>query len=184
MIEWVPGSQGGKLEKVDVKNMAVYAGGEKHKASVVNIIPPQKAASIAHKAGLTNENGWCPVNQKTIESTIKPGIHVIGDASIAGKMPKSGFAASSQGKACAAEIVAALRGETVGASSWVNTCYSLVAPEYGISVAAVYRLTNEGIMPVKGAGGVGDRNAPLQQRKMEAVYAEGWYKAITSDMFG
>jgi sulfide dehydrogenase [flavocytochrome c] flavoprotein subunit len=184
MIEWVPGSQGGKLERVDVKNMTVYAGGDKHKASVVNIIPPQKAASIAHKTGLTNDKGWCPVNQKTFESTIKPGIHVIGDASIAGKMPKSGFAASSQGKVCAAEIVAALRGETVGASSWVNTCYSLVAPEYGISVAAVYRLTNEGIMPVEGAGGVGDRNAPLQQRKMEAVYAEGWYKAITSDMFG
>jgi sulfide dehydrogenase [flavocytochrome c] flavoprotein subunit len=136
------------------------------------------------QAGLTNKKGWCPVNQKTFESTVKSGIHVIGDASIAGKMPKSGFAASSQGKVCAAEIVAAFRGESVGISSWVNTCYSLVAPDYGISVAAVYRLTDKGIMPVKGAGGVGDRNAPLQQRKMEAMYAEGWYKAITSDMFG
>jgi len=184
LIEWVPGSQGGKLDRVDAKRMTVYAGGDKHKASVVNIIPPQKAASIAFKAGLTNEKGWCPVNQKTFESKIKPGIHVIGDASIAGKMPKSGYAASSQGKVCAAEIVAALRGESVGASSWVNTCYSLVAPEYGISVAAVYRLTDKGIMPVKGAGGVGDREAPMMQRKMEAIYAEGWYKSITSDMFG
>jgi len=184
LIEWVPGSQGGKIDRVDVKGMTVYAGGDKHKAAVVNIIPPQKAASIAFKAGLTNEKGWCPVNQKTFESKIKPGIHVIGDASIAGKMPKSGYAASSQGKVCAAEIVAALRGESVGASSWVNTCYSLVAPEYGISVAAVYRLTDKGIMPVKGAGGVGDREAPMQQRKMEAIYAEGWYKSITSDMFG
>ncbi len=184
LIEWVPGSQGGQLDRVDVKNMTVYASGDKHKADVVNIIPPQKAASIAFSAGLTNKKGWCPVNQKTFESTVKSGIHVIGDASIAGKMPKSGFAASSQGKVCAAEIVAGLRGESVGISSWVNTCYSLVAPDYGISVAAVYRLTDKGIMPVKGAGGVGKRDAPLQQRQMEAMYAEGWYKAITADMFG
>ncbi len=184
IIEWHPGSQGGKLDRVDAKNMAVYASGDKYKADVINIIPPQKAATIAHTAGLTNEKGWCPVNQKTFESKVKPGIHVIGDSSIAGKMPKSGYAASSQAKACAAEIVAAFRGETVGVSSWVNTCYSLVTPDYGLSVAAVYRLTDKGIMPVKGAGGVGKRDAPLQQRQMEAMYAQGWYNAIVADMFG
>jgi sulfide dehydrogenase [flavocytochrome c] flavoprotein subunit len=182
-IEWVPGSQGGKVARVDSKHMTVYAGDEKHKADVVNIIPPQKAAAITHASGLTNEKGWCPVNQKNFESTLHKNIHVIGDASIAGKMPKSGYAASSQAKACAAEIVANLHGETIGTSSWVNTCYSLVAPEYGISVAAVYRLTDKGIMPVKGAGGVGPRDAPMETRRMEALYAEGWYKAITADIF-
>lgn len=182
-IEWVPGSQGGKLTRVDAKKMTVYAGGDTHKAAVVNIIPPQKAAAITHSSGLTNKKGWCPVNQKNFESTVHKGIHVIGDASIAGKMPKSGYAASSQAKSCAAEIVAELRGETVGISSWVNTCYSLVAPDYGISVAAVYRLTDKGIMPVKGAGGVGPRDAPRETRRMEALYAEGWYRAITADIF-
>lgn len=183
LIEWVPGSQGGKVTRVDTKQMTVHTGDEKHKAAVINIIPPQKAAAITHSSGLTNANGWCPVNQKNFESTIHKNIHVIGDASIAGKMPKSGYAASSQAKACAAEIVAELHGETVGTSSWVNTCYSLVAPDYGISVAAVYRLTDKVIMPVKGAGGVGPRDAPRETRRMEAIYAEGWYKAITSDIF-
>lgn len=182
-IEWVPGSQGGQLTRVDAKSNTVYAGDEAFKAAVANIIPPQKAASIAHAAGLTNAKGWCPVNKKTFESTVHKGIHVIGDASIASKMPKSGFAASSQAKACAAEIVAALRGDTIGVSSWVNTCYSLITPDYGISVAAVYRLSDKGIMPVKGAGGVGPRDASRQTRRMEALYAEGWYKAITADMF-
>lgn len=182
-IEWVPGSQGGKVTRVDTKNMTVHAGEEKYKGAVINIIPPQTAASITHRSGLTNKKGWCPINQKNFESTQHKNIHVIGDASISGKMPKSGYAASSQAKACAVEIVAELRGETIGTSSWINTCYSLIAPDYGISVAAVYRLTEKGIMPVKGAGGVGPLDAPIETRRMEAVYAEGWYKAITADMF-
>ncbi|MDT8384791.1 MAG: FCSD flavin-binding domain-containing protein [Gammaproteobacteria bacterium] len=182
-IEWVPGSQGGKVTRVDTRQMSVHTGDEAHKAAVINIIPPQTAAAITHSSGLTDEKGWCPVNQKTFASTLHKNIHVIGDASIAGKMPKSGYAASSQAKACAAEIAAELRGESVGTSSWVNTCYSLVTPDYGISVAAVYRLTDNVIMPVEGAGGVGPRDAPRETRRMEALYAEGWYKAITADIF-
>lgn len=182
-IEWVPGSQGGKVTRVDTQQMSVYTGDERHKGAVINIIPPQTAAAITHSSGLTDEKGWCPVNQKTFASTQHKNIHVIGDASIAGKMPKSGYAASSQAKACAAEIAAELRGESVGTSSWVNTCYSLVTPDYGISVAAVYRLTDNVIMPVEGAGGVGPRDAPRETRRMEALYAEGWYKAITADIF-
>lgn len=184
-IEWVPGSQGGKLARVDAKTNTVYtADGDSFKGGVVNIIPPQKAASIAHSAGLTNDKGWCPINQKTFESSMLKDIHVIGDSSIAGKMPKSGYAANSQAKVCAAEIAAALNGETLSSSSWINTCYSLVAPDYGISVAAVYRLSDAGIVPVKGAGGVGSRDASLKTRKQEAKFATGWYKSITSDIFG
>ena len=184
MIEWVPASDGGIVTSVDVKNKIVIADGEKHKADVINIIPPQKAGNIAHRAGLTNEQGWCPVDQKTFRSKQHKDIYVIGDASIAGKMPKSGYAASSQGKVCAAEMVAELQGKTVGISSWVNTCYSLITPDYGISVAAVYRLTDKGIVSVKGAGGVGPREVPAATRRKEAMYAEGWYRSITSDMFG
>jgi len=184
IIEWVPGSQDGLVTAVDPKSMTVIAGDEKIKADVANIIPPQLAGDIAHRSGLTNDKGWCPVNQKTFESTIYKNVYVIGDASIAGKMPKSGFAASSQGKVCAAEIVAALHGDTVGTSSWVNTCYSLITPDYGISVAAVYRLSDKGIVGVKGAGGVGPRDAPRSTRRMEAIYAEGWYRSIMADIFG
>jgi len=184
MIEWVPASDGGKVTRVDVKNKVVVADDEKIKADVINIIPPQKAGNIAHITGLANKQGWCPVDQKTFRSTQHKDIYVIGDASIAGKMPKSGYAASSQGKVCAAEMVAELQGKTVGVSSWVNTCYSLITPDYGISVAAVYRLTNKGIVGVKGAGGVGPREVPAETRRKEAMYAEGWYRSIISDMFG
>jgi sulfide dehydrogenase [flavocytochrome c] flavoprotein subunit len=186
MIEWVSGSQGGRIDMVDVANRTLQAElGDKHKGDVVNFIPPQKAAAIVHTVGLVNNDGWCPVDQRTFESTVHPGIHIIGDAAIAGKMPKSGFAANSQGKVCAAAIVSAFRGTAMPEPSYVNTCYSLVAPDYGISVAAVYRYDKEkGIYVVEGSGGVSPKDADADYREKEARYAAGWYDSITSDTFG
>ena len=110
-------------------------------------------------------------------------IHVIGDSAIAGKMPKSGYAAGSEGKVCAAAVVAELGGLNMPEPSYVNTCYSLVGPDYGISVAAVYRMTKKGITPVKGAGGGSPKKVDTTFRNMEAVYAQGWYDSTVADMF-
>ncbi|MFO7603397.1 MAG: NAD(P)/FAD-dependent oxidoreductase [Gammaproteobacteria bacterium] len=186
MIEWVAGSKGGRIDFVDVKQRALHTEtGDKHQGAVINLIPPQKAGEIVHTAGLTNNDGWCPVNQRSFESSVHAGIHVIGDASIAGKMPKSGFAANSQGKVCAAAIVSALHGLDMPEPSYVNTCYSLVSPDHGISVAAVYRYSKEqGIYPVADAGGVSPADADAAFRKNEARYAVGWYDSITADAFG
>ena len=186
MIEWVSGAKGGRVDEIDVKNKIIHTeSGDKHKADVLNFIPPQQAGVISKIAGLTNDDGWCPVNQRTFESKMHKDIYVIGDASIAGKMPKSGFAANSQGKVCAAAIVTDLQGKEMPDPSYVNTCYSLVSPDYGISVAAVYRYSKEkGIYKVKGSGGVSPKNADAAFRKKEARYAKGWYDSITSDSFG
>jgi sulfide dehydrogenase [flavocytochrome c] flavoprotein subunit len=183
MIEWVPGSQGGKVTRVDVKTHAVYADNSEHKGDVINVIPPQKAGNLAHAAGLANDTGWCPVDPRTFESKLHPNIHVIGDACLGGKMPKSGYAAHSQAKVCAAQITALLAGQPPVDPSWINTCYSLIAPDYGITVAAVYRATPEGIIDVQGAGGVSPREAPHSVRAAEAIYADGWYKSVTADAF-
>jgi sulfide dehydrogenase [flavocytochrome c] flavoprotein subunit len=99
-------------------------------------------------------------------------------------MPKSGFAASSQGKVCAAAIAADLSGMDMPDPSYVNTCYSLVGPEYGISVAAVYRIGDKGIYAVEGSGGVSPKNADETFRRQEAGYSVGWYQSITSDIWG
>ena len=186
MIEWVAGDAGGRIESIDVGNRTLLTeGGDKHKGSVVNFIPPQKAGAIAHIAGLTNDSGWCPVDQRTFESTNHPGIYVIGDSSIAGEMPKSGFAANSQGKVCAAAIVSSIHEQTMPYPSYVNTCYSLVSPDYGISVAAVYRFDKDkGIYKVKESGGVSPMDADAAFRAAEANFASGWYDSITSDTFG
>lgn len=184
MIEWIGGSNGGRVDEIDVGSRTLYTeSGDTHTGDVVNFIPPQKAGALAHRAGLTNADGWCFVNQRTFESQTYEGIYVIGDACVAGKMPKSGFAANSQGKVCAAAIVTSLSGTDLHDPSYVNTCYSLVAPDYGISVAAVYRFSQEnGIY--KSGGGVSPLDADASYRAQEANYARGWYDSITQDSFG
>ena len=184
MIEWVPGAKGGAVKSVNLKKMMVDTTLDKHKADVVNFIPAQTAGKIAIASGLADDKGWCPVDPKTFESKLHPGVHVIGDSAIAGALPKSGFAASSEAKMCAAAIVAMFKGETPAENSMVNTCYSLIAPKYGISVAGVYRVTEKGITEVEGSGGVSPKDAPDSFRENEAKYAAGWYASITSDIWG
>ncbi len=190
LIEWVAGGEGGSgnVTAVDVKSMTVTAGelDDEHKGDVINVIPPQKAGKIASVAGLADKSGWCPINKKTFESTLQKDIHVIGDAAIATKMPKSAYAANSQAKVCATAIVAALQGKEMVDPSYINTCYSIVGKDYGISVAAVYRYNGDKdlIAPVKGSGGLTPMDARPEDRKREVQYAYSWFQNITTDIFG
>jgi sulfide dehydrogenase [flavocytochrome c] flavoprotein subunit len=45
-------------------------------------------------------------------------------------------------------------------------------------------MEDEGIVSVKGAGGVSPADATEAFRGDEARYAVGWYKSITSDIWG
>ena len=184
LIEWRAGTAGGKISRVDPQNMQVETEFGMEKGDVINFIPAQHAGKVARDSGLTNKKGWCPVNQVTFESTLQPGIHVIGDASIAGKMPKSGFSANSQGKVAAAAIVSELAGQEPIEPSYANTCYSLITPEHGISVAKVYKISDKKtIVGVKGSGGLSPKNEDPIVRRQEAIYTQGWYDAIVHDMF-
>jgi sulfide dehydrogenase [flavocytochrome c] flavoprotein subunit len=134
---------------------------------------------------VADRTGWCPIDPVTFESKLQAGIHVIGDAAIAGAMPKSAFAANSQAKTCAAAVARLLTGATPSTPRLINTCYSLVAPDYGISVAGVYQPSASGqLADVPGAGGVSPADAPRATRAAEAVLAEAWFRTITAEAFG
>ncbi|MCO5148055.1 MAG: NAD(P)/FAD-dependent oxidoreductase [Aquamicrobium sp.] len=185
LIEWVPLSKDGKIVRVDAAKREVETEfGTIHRADALNFIPPQKAGAIAHAAGVVNESGWVPVKAETFESAQVGDIHVVGDATIAAPMPKSGFSANTQGKVVAASIVAALGGEATPEPVWANTCYSLIGPDYGISVAGVYRAEDGKVISVEGSGGVSPAEADAAFRKREAQYTLGWYAAITQDIWG
>jgi sulfide dehydrogenase [flavocytochrome c] flavoprotein subunit len=181
MIEWIPAAKGGTAKSVNTRKMTVETEFDTFKGDVVNVIPAQVASRIARLAQLVDDKGWCPVNPLTFESAKQKGVYVIGDAAIAGAMPKSGFAANSQGKVAASAIVASLREQPVPESIYVNTCYSLLAPDYGISVAGVYRPTADGIKETPNAGGVSPKDADKDARANEAKYALGWYASIVAD---
>ena len=184
MIEWVSGSKGGEIESVDPATMTVQADVEAFKGDVLNIIPAQKAGKITFDAGLTNDKGWCPIDGKTFESTMHKNIHVIGDASVASPLPKSGYAANSEAKVCAAAVVALLNGDKAPQPSWVNTCYSIVHPGEGISVAMVYAYKDGKIVKVKGSGGLTPSKFDAEMRAREEQYAHSWFRNITADVFG
>src|SRR5204863_46669 len=147
LLEWVPLSKGGNVTSVDAATRTLVTDFGRHQAKVANVIPPQKAGRIADAAGVADRSGWCPIDPVTFESKLQPGIHVIGDAAIAGAMPKSAFAANSQAKTCAAAVALLLTGGAPSSPKLINTCYSLVAPDYGISVAGVYQPSASGPFP-------------------------------------
>ena len=153
-------------------------------ADVVNLIPPQRAGAVAVQAGLATANGrWCEVDFLSFESRVAPGVHVIGDAiQTAPLMPKSGHMANQHGKVAAAAVVAMLGGHAPDASPlYANTCYSFTAPDEAVHVASVHRFdpVARTMVTVPGAGGVSDMPSAA-----EARLAQGWSRAIWSDMLG
>jgi sulfide dehydrogenase [flavocytochrome c] flavoprotein chain len=184
LLEWVSLSDGGKVTRVDPATNTFETDFGTHKADVGNVIPPQRAGRIAAIAGVADRTGWCPIDPVTFESRLQPAVHVVGDAAIAGAMPKSAFAANAQAKVCAYAVAQLLAGATPAEPRLINTCYSLVAPGYGISVAGVYRPVNGQLTDIEGAGGTSPLDAPATLRVQEADYANAWFKTITAETFG
>ena len=184
LIERVAQSDGGTVTGVDPATRTFTTDFGDHKADVANVIPPQRAGKIAALAGVADRTGWCPIDPTTFESRLVPGIHVIGDAAIAGAMPKSAFAANAQAKTCAAAIVALLADTKPAEPLLMNTCYSMLAPDTAISVAGVYRPKDGVLTDTLGAAGLSPLDAPPEFRAQEAAYADAWFKTITTETFG
>ena len=152
------------------------------KASVLNVLPPMRAGTIAVKTRLNNQanNHWCGVNYLSFESTAAKDVHVLGDAiQVAPAMPKSGHMANNQGKVAAAAIVAELSGWEVNPNPMLtNTCYSFVNNKSAIHVASVheYVVAEKTFKAVSGSGGVSAGPSEL-----EGVHALGWARNIWAD---
>lgn len=185
MITHVPFAENGGVLGVDPLALEITTAFETFKGDVVNFIPPQRAAQVLLRSGLGGDGEWCQIDQRTFESVVAPNVHVLGDSAIVGDMPKSGFSAAAQGAVCAHVVAGLLHGAPVPQGVLLNTCYSLVGPDHGISVAGVYRLNPEGrLTAVPGAGGNSPAGASDAFRQAEAGYARSWYANMTRQLFG
>ncbi|MEX5729347.1 sulfide dehydrogenase [flavocytochrome c] flavoprotein subunit [Rhodovulum iodosum] len=182
MIERVGPDFGGANVSVNPDAMEVDIDGTVEKVDVCNVIPAQKAGHIAHAMGLTNDSGFCPIDPATMQSQVDENIHVLGDATIAGDMPKSGFSANSQAKVAAMAVRGALTDSRVFPAKYSNTCWSLIDTEDGIKVGASYQATDEKIAKVDGFISQTGEDAALRKATFEESL--GWYAGITADMFG
>jgi len=181
MITRIGPDFGGGNVTVDPAAMSVDIDGELIQADVVNVIPAQKAGMICDAAGLTDGN-WAPVSGHTMQSRMDENIHILGDSTNQGDMPKSGFSANSQAKVAAMAVRGAITGSRVFPAKFSNTCWSLIDTDDGVKVGATYEATDEKIAKVDGFVSQTGEDAALRQ----ATYEEsiGWYEGITSDMFG
>ena len=182
MIEWIPVVDGGAVERVDASAMTLYTSQGAVRANVINIIPPQAPAQLAVDSGLASEHGWCPIDPDGFESALVPNVHVIGDACIAGPMPKAASAANAQAKRCARAIVRALGGREVAQEPLGSVCYSLLTPDRALSIRASFAVAN-GVFKTAGAPLSPDAAVPAPS-EVEARNAAVWYADIVADSFG
>jgi NADPH-dependent 2,4-dienoyl-CoA reductase/sulfur reductase-like enzyme len=182
MIERIALSQGGRVTSVDPSSNAIVTEFGNYTADVANIIPPQKAGRIAEIAGAADNTGWCPIDPVSFASKLVPNVHVIGDACIAGGIPKSAGAAAAQGKACAAAIVNLLAGRPPELPRLTGACYNTVAPAYAFSLSGIYQPKGDQFAEVE------VKTSPVEAsreiRAQEAESALSWFKSITGDTFG
>ncbi len=181
MIQRIGPDFGGGSVEVDAQAMTLSIDGQVENVDVCNVIPAQRAGSIAFAAGIT-DGDWVPVSAYDMSSRADPEIYVLGDSAAQGAMPKSGFSANSQAKVAANAILAALTDARAFPARFSNTCWSLIDTDDGIKVGATYAASDEGIVSVDSFVSQLDETAELRAQ----TYRESidWYTAITSDMFG
>lgn len=165
---------------VDPKAMTITLDDEIIKVDVCNVIPAQKAGSIADMTDIT-EQGWAPVHALDMRSKIDDYIYVIGDAAEQGEMPKSAYSANSQAKVCADAILGRLTGSPISVPSYRNTCWSLVAEGNSVKIGANYEATAQGIKKIDGFTSRRKEDAAIRKTTYEESL--DWYSSITQDMF-
>jgi len=183
VIEWLPPEIHGGIINVDASAGVVKTDFDDFEGTVLNIIPAMRAGAIASRSGLTDSLGYCPIDGASMRSVMDENVFVIGDASMAGAMPKSGFSANSQAKVAAHHIRADLLESSVYPVRYANTCWSLISPENSVKVGALYTPNAQGELVAAGSF-VSDAEETAAQRKASFDASVGWYDAITTDMFG
>lgn len=177
-IEWIPVTEGGAVERVDVRTNTLHTSSGAHRVALANVIPPQAPGQFALDAGLASGHGWCPVDPTTFASTRVPHVHVIGDACIADAMPKAASAALSQARQCADAIVANLAGREPPAPALDSVCYSALALDRALAIRLRFRLANGRIEAEPNAA-----DAASTPSAAERADAETWYRSIRATSF-
>jgi NADPH-dependent 2,4-dienoyl-CoA reductase/sulfur reductase-like enzyme len=182
MIEWQDPKMHGGIKEVDPKAMTVKTDLETHKGDLVNVIPAQMAGKIARDAGLANQSGFCPIDPASMRSAVDANIYVVGDACIAGDMPKSAFSSNSQAKVAAMIIRGELANARTFPARYTNTCWSVIDADDTVKVGGRYEPRDGKIAAVDTFISQKGEAAALRRQTQEENM--GWYASITSDIFG
>jgi NADPH-dependent 2,4-dienoyl-CoA reductase/sulfur reductase-like enzyme len=181
MVEWQDPKMHGGIKSVDPKAMTVITDLATYRASLANVIPAQMAGRVARDAGLANASGFCPIDPASMKSANDSNIYVMGDASIAGDMPKSAFSANSQAKVAAMMIRGELTKSQTFPARYTNTCWSLIDTDDTVKVGGRYEAKDGKIAAVETF--ISKTGEPADLRRQAQQENMGWYSGIVADIF-
>jgi NADPH-dependent 2,4-dienoyl-CoA reductase/sulfur reductase-like enzyme len=168
-----------KVVKVDPRAREVTTDfGDRVRYDVVNVIPPQRAGTIAAQADLVGaDKRWCEVDHVTYESVKHRHVHVIGDSTTGLPVPKSGTIANAMGKIVANVIVQQVNGRPVPSMPPLNVCYSWVSDRDAMAVINAYRIDNGKVVQI-------EQKLTPGHSAVVGQHALAWASSIWSDILG
>ncbi len=118
-IKFIPGR---RVASVDgARRVAILDNGTEMQFDLLLGVPKHRVPSVVLESGMA-ENGWIPVNPRTLE-TKYPGVYAVGDGANTGT-PKAGVFAEGAALAVASALIAKLRnGGKATEYNGFGTCY-------------------------------------------------------------
>lgn len=188
VVDYRPGST---ITHVDSANLTIAytrnGATTQIAAGVINAIPPQRAPRLLADAGLLNSpNGrFAAVDVLSYESTAKPGVHVIGDASHT-TQPKAGHIGNQQAKTCADAILRLLAGQQPDQAPVTNSaCYTPITATTASWLSAVYQydpVAKAMVIPAQHNGGKPIAAGGASTRNYRDMLV--WFNTLMGDTFG
>ncbi|MFN3598262.1 MAG: FAD/NAD(P)-binding oxidoreductase [Aquificaceae bacterium] len=166
-----------QVRDIDVHKRVVKTSHGDFKYDIANIIPPMKASNLLQEAGLLKRGQkWVEVNPFTFETSVK-NVFVMGDASQS-YLPKSGYAAHSEGKMVAKIINARIQDKEVKEEYLQMICYAMVSDKEAIMTETSFKYDT-----------VSKRFIPTHRedntrKETTAKRYEEWARGLWRDLFG
>jgi len=118
-IKFIPGRRVASLD--GARNVAILDDGAEMPFDLFLGVPKHRVPNVVVDSGMA-ENGWIPVNPRTLEAKY-PNVYAVGDGANTGT-PKAGVFAEGAARAVASDLIAKLRnsGEATEYNGF-GTCY-------------------------------------------------------------
>jgi sulfide:quinone oxidoreductase len=118
-IKFIPGRRVASID--GARKVAILDDGTEMQFDLFLGVPKHRVPSVVVDSGMA-ENGWIPVNPRTLETNY-PGIYAVGDGANTGT-PKAGVFAEGAALAVASALIARLRnGGKATEYNGFGTCY-------------------------------------------------------------
>lgn len=173
MIEWVTSDFVGEITAYSSEENAIETEFDTFTGDVINLIPNQNAGKFAHINGLVNDSGWCPIDLRTMESTLINDIYVIGDAIDNSELPKAASISETQAYVAAEAISAELNNQEPSTATFNSLCWSATDEGHAVKVMGAYHVDKGGAL-IRDSLALSSPQDSDEERAYNYAKAESW----------